>query len=1111
MYDSVSDRWEILAAPWGEGIHIADMKVSPTGLWLALDGWSENGVACWNRLTRSWKLYPVSEGFISPRAISLALDGRYVWVNGISVLTRLDAMGSTLWEKNVPVTGGPVSLEELVPPFQAAGRFVLESDFSSPASGFRRETASAFYVVPGNAVLTMETDKRIYRAGETVLLNGRLENRGLLEESGTLKVSRDGQVFSEQAVTLASGEGLDVQASFTATETERVTATFDDVTVEQDVVVETPSIRLTLAGPDAAGLEPFTLSLLLENPGRVPAEGTVAFGGESFPVSLAPGESSIIDKDFTLTQETTFQAGVAGGASVQKTVRLGPGAVLTARPDAAYAPGAVVVPFSLANGGVMPLQMDVHLSLNGSTVRRRLAVPAGGVVEDAAVWEGVPEGVFVMTYDSLLARGSAAVLVAKRDVARVEDLAAWVVSGPSPAVRVTGRVINAGANAFEGTWRLEAPFAADEGPLSLAVGESLPFDRLLPLTAAAAGLHAVRLEALRGGNVAGEDSAQVSVAPVWRVSASASGPWTAGGEGTVSLSVSNDGTVGGLARAEASLGETLDDERTLWVEPGETRSFSLAFTLPEDLEEKTYAGLARVTDDTGGAPAEARFEAAVAGYKVDSSAAWAVDSSVPGEAARLTVTAHSLNALSPQVFFKVQSDFFESAALPVALGTAPVTSVFDMTAPPGDWSARTVTYGVYAAATGRALRLDTVYLYRRSAALPVSLSRFLFAPGEAFSATVRPPSDGVLRAVVPGGAWEGSVLAGVPETLTLPLPGEMVAGTYRLSLEFTPAGSTETVTASYPFDVAGYRVTVKDARPAAPDPAAGSTTTFLFRVDASQALAPVTLRGVLDGTALFVSTLALSAGESVYAVSAALPEESSGPIRLHYSVEKSSLVLAAGSVALDVRRPGALPVWAEVAVQVSTGPLAGVVPMSASVTEGVDVARVDFLVDGVLAAAVPGGQLPYRWDWDTAGVADGTHTLSTVVYDRTGGAGTAWAAALVLNAAAGPSGGPSGGLPPLVVKDVYVYPNPVRAGKVPKVRVDGSEAAGWSVRIYDAAGGLVHEASPSAGPSALRGENGYEYVWDDAGSSPGVYVCVVEVLGADGSKATRTTRFSLIR
>jgi hypothetical protein len=69
------------------------------------------------------------------------------------------------------------------------------------------------------------------------------------------------------------------------------------------------------------------------------------------------------------------------------------------------------------------------------------------------------------------------------------------------------------------------------------------------------------------------------------------------------------------------------------------------------------------------------------------------------------------------------------------------------------------------------------------------------------------------------------------------------------------------------------------------------------------------------------------------------------------------------------------------------GPLTGVVTLEATASDDVQVARVDFLLDG--AAIGTAVASPYTFTWDTTQVSDGVHWLSARAFDARGNVGEA--------------------------------------------------------------------------------------------------------------------------
>jgi hypothetical protein len=107
--------------------------------------------------------------------------------------------------------------------------------------------------------------------------------------------------------------------------------------------------------------------------------------------------------------------------------------------------------------------------------------------------------------------------------------------------------------------------------------------------------------------------------------------------------------------------------------------------------------------------------------------------------------------------------------------------------------------------------------------------------------------------------------------------------------------------------------------------------------------------------------------------------------------------------------------------------LTGVVPVQATATDNVGVTRVEFYVDGVLHAVqtTPPAASPYTWDWNTADVANGSHTLKVLAYDAAGNVGQASEAVTTQNNTALPRPVIPQHYPQIRIAELAYYGNPM--------------------------------------------------------------------------------------
>ena len=95
-------------------------------------------------------------------------------------------------------------------------------------------------------------------------------------------------------------------------------------------------------------------------------------------------------------------------------------------------------------------------------------------------------------------------------------------------------------------------------------------------------------------------------------------------------------------------------------------------------------------------------------------------------------------------------------------------------------------------------------------------------------------------------------------------------------------------------------------------------------------------------------------------------------------------------------------------------------------------------------------------------------------------------------------------------RELYVFPNPARAGAKPTIHLAVGKADQVIIRIYNVAGQQVHEASLDSAPQVINMQYAYEYAWD--GHIPsGVYFYVVEAKKGGQGSIRRTGKMAVVR
>ncbi|MFA6029572.1 MAG: kelch repeat-containing protein [Elusimicrobiota bacterium] len=100
------------------------------------------------------------------------------------------------------------------------------------------------------------------------------------------------------------------------------------------------------------------------------------------------------------------------------------------------------------------------------------------------------------------------------------------------------------------------------------------------------------------------------------------------------------------------------------------------------------------------------------------------------------------------------------------------------------------------------------------------------------------------------------------------------------------------------------------------------------------------------------------------------------------------------------------------------------------------------------------------------------------------------------------------------LREVYVFPNPARAGAKPTFHVEVGPADTLAIRVYDVSGALVHEHEMTGPPGVVDDgagpEYAFEYVWEGRIPS-GVYFYAVEAKKAGQGSLRKTGKLGVVR
>lgn len=247
-------------------------------------------------------------------------------------VTQGSSPGEILWESDIPAdvaAGISADVNKTVGTLGATGKLYLQGALTSASGQTVATSEYPFYIVSGNTLLTLDTDKKVYKPGEPVIVSGEVKNLAGADASALSltvigKIQGDvGQVIGTDSFSLPAG-GSRLFTFTTTAGAEGVVDLQGSVTKDGNVLatsatryeVAAPVVTASVTGPDTAGNSPFTMTLSLTNGGKSDVAVVVAtsFGAPSQTVAVPAGRAVALQYQQQIAADTLFTFALSGDA-----------------------------------------------------------------------------------------------------------------------------------------------------------------------------------------------------------------------------------------------------------------------------------------------------------------------------------------------------------------------------------------------------------------------------------------------------------------------------------------------------------------------------------------------------------------------------------------------------------------------------------------------------------------------------------------------------------------------------------------------------------------------------------------------------------------------------
>jgi hypothetical protein len=348
-------------------------------------------------------------------------------------------IAETLFETTIPINQPANSTQDYttnIGSLSVTGKLLLQAILKNSLGQTMGQASYPFYIVDGNTVLLFNTDKKIYKLGETVTITGQVQNRAAIEAVGlalTLNSKLDTQnpqpIFTEtfnipaggtHPFTITTTAGAEGNVTLIGNVTQNNSALVE-ITDQYEVTKSKVSIAVSM--PDVIGSVPFDINMEIRNTGKI--EATVQFGiqssdfGDSQTITIPPGEIKIIQYSQQISIDTTYTFTFTGDLeqTLQQMIRFGENAEVQFIFQPSYKEGDIILTYQLRNTGMLEAAYPVTFTLFSSgqeisKITRTFTLPVNGSVSDSLNYN-LGEGSYILRYETRGFQAESQINVAK--------------------------------------------------------------------------------------------------------------------------------------------------------------------------------------------------------------------------------------------------------------------------------------------------------------------------------------------------------------------------------------------------------------------------------------------------------------------------------------------------------------------------------------------------------------------------------------------------------------------------------------------------------------------------------------------------------------------------
>jgi len=439
-----------------------------------------------------------------------------------------------------------------------------------------------------------------------------------------------------------------------------------------------------------------------------------------------------------------------------------------------------------------------QISFTPTTIKLTFYVPVWKEITGEIVYN-LEENDYNLSYDYFAGTGCATFKVAKKDLARVQDLVYRVQNNN---LLFDIEVENLGSNKFIGNVKLNLDFYLQEKPIELDIAQKATITITFTPKQVSSGIYPATVTICHNGEIISQKTKTVELKPefiIEEVSGVQYGTKTFNfnpiDPATITVRIKNIAPVISTSTVKLIFLD-IKDEKGIKLSPFEIGTINFNVMLPQDLEAKDYE--AEIKVNWAGEKVEKRINFYINSINLNVTALWDKICYKQGNTATLTLNITNNSHLSLgtlNLYANVKFNSYDNIEEFQLIPQATITIKFKI---PVEFKDNRIFYGIYTKDTGRGIYLNSIYIYEQGT-ITLIPDKQIYHQGEVATFTIFSTESGTLTLIAPG-FNTNLFVDNSTNTVIFKLPDILLTGTYYIYYELNG------LKGNVPIDVIGYRV-----------------------------------------------------------------------------------------------------------------------------------------------------------------------------------------------------------------------------------------------------------------------------------------------------------------